>query len=65
MLPDKHRHRGRAVHRDFHLVEYNSGPAGAAWQDMREVFRSTWAVPTDTYVTGEMPELITKLNFLS
>lgn len=64
VLPEKHFYRGRTVHRDFALVEYDSGPEQAPWLTMRNVFRSAWAVPTDTYITGELPDLLTKLSFL-
>ncbi len=52
----------RPVHRDFQLVERDqTAPEGAA-AAMRETLRSAWPVPNDTFITSDIPALLTILS---
>jgi hypothetical protein len=48
--------------RDFLLVERDDGAQHAGLIGIRNALRSTWAVPTDTFVTANIPLLLTRLS---
>lgn len=58
----------RPVHHDFRLQE-RDGAAGVADAAMpfaaaREALRSAWAPPRDTFVTEDLPMLLTRLDLV-
>lgn len=62
----------RPVHHDFRLLERDStGSATAAattraqpFVAARDALRQVWAPPLDTFVTEDLPMLLTRLNLL-
>jgi len=58
----------RPVHHDFRLQERDS-PASVADAAMpfaaaRQALRSAWAPPRDTFVTEDLPVLLTRLDLM-
>ena len=49
------------MHRDFKLVERHGPLADPRLTHLRDALRSTWEVPTDTFVTLDLPRMLTKL----
>lgn len=49
------------VHSDFRLVELNAGLEREDLCCLRDILRLTWTIPTDTFVTSDLPLLLTKL----
>ena len=56
------RERHTAVPRDFVLIERDGGPADDGLIGVRGALRSTWSMPTDTFVTADIPLLLTRLS---
>lgn len=53
--------RGQQLYREFNLVERAENGSDPALAHMRRVLRSAWTLPTDTYVTLDIPLLLTRL----
>jgi len=50
-----------SVHSDFRLVELDARPDQEDLCRLRAILRLTFTVPTDTFVTSNLPLLLTKL----
>ncbi len=61
----------RPVHHDFRLQERDDAlmvahdaVQPAPFVAARDALRQAWAPPFDTFVTGDLPELLTRLNLV-
>ncbi|SEL63115.1 hypothetical protein SAMN05216382_2340 [Sphingomonas palmae] len=59
----------RPVHHDFLLQERDAssvlpGAARAPFTAARDALRQAWAPPLDTFVTEDLPMLLTRLNLV-
>ncbi|WP_294352980.1 hypothetical protein [uncultured Sphingomonas sp.] len=59
----------RPVHHDFLLQERDAAPAvpgatRAPFTAARDALRQAWAPPLDTFVTEDLPMLLTRLNLV-
>jgi hypothetical protein len=52
--------QGRLVHRDFHLLERGEDDYRLA--GLRAILRDIYPVPRDTFVTADLPVLLTILS---
>lgn len=50
------------AHSDFDLVERNAGTVYVELIGVSEALRTAWAVPTDSFVTADIPLLLTRLS---
>ena len=50
------------LYREFDVVERAGNKSDPALAYMRRALRSAWALPTDTYVTLNLPVLLTRLS---
>lgn len=62
----------RPVHHDFRLQERDGAPGTEAASEAppepfvaaRDALRTAWAPPRDTFVTEDLPVLLTRLNLV-
>ncbi|OWK27974.1 hypothetical protein [Sphingomonas mucosissima] len=54
----------RLVHADFKMVERSGAGENGSLRCIEVILRSAWPLPVDTFVTTELPLLMTKLNLL-
>lgn len=50
------------MHHDFRLIERLAPPCDDRLAAARRTLRSTWELPTDTFVTADLPLLLTLLS---
>jgi hypothetical protein len=53
--------QGRDVHSDFYFIERGSEGKEERLSVARQMLRNAWVLPTDTFVTTDMPLLLTAL----
>ena len=54
----------RLVHADFKMVERGGAGENISSRCIDVTLRMAWALPVDTFVTAELPLLITRLSLL-
>jgi len=55
------RDHAATVHDDFRMVERGGTAGDATLMTVRAALRSAWSLPTDTFVTSDLPVLLTRL----
>ncbi|WP_375420110.1 hypothetical protein [uncultured Sphingomonas sp.] len=52
------------AHSDFGLTERGAGRVSDGLSVISGALRSSWSVPTDTFVTADIPLLLTQLSLI-
>ena len=55
----------QTIHQDFVLHEREGASVGSDTGQVRVLLRSSYVVPRDTFITGDIPLLLSQLSLLS